>query len=206
MKNLILTTLATGAALILTTAPAKDKSAAADAWIETLAPVEEVFTHIGRNDFFILEPGYQCTFAGKEGGKKVDLIITVLDETKTIAGVVTRIIEERESADGKLIEVSRNYFAIGAKSHHVYYFGEDVDMIKDGKIVSHEGAWLAGVDGAKQGIVMPGENLLGAKYYQERAPKVAMDRAENVSTNEVVKTPAGKFPHCQVQAVWFLSP
>ena len=40
------------------------------------------------------------------------------------------------------------------------------------------------------------ENLLGAKYYQERAPKVAMDRAENVSTNEVVKTPAGKFSHC----------
>ncbi len=196
MKNLILTTLAAGAALILTNAPAKDKSAATDSWMETLAPVEEVFTNIGRNAFFILEPGYQCTFAGKEGGKKVDLIITVLDETKTVAGVETRIIEERESADGRLVEVSRNYFAIGAKSHHVYYFGEDVDMIKDGKIVSHEGAWLAGVDRAKQGIVMPGENLHGAKYYQEQAPKVAMDRAENVSTNEVVKTPAGKFAHC----------
>jgi hypothetical protein len=35
----------------------------------------------------------------------------VLDETKTVDGVETRIVEERETVNGKPIEVSRNYFA-----------------------------------------------------------------------------------------------
>jgi len=104
-------------------------------------------------------------------------------------------IEERETADGKLAEVSRNYFAIGAQSRHVYCFGEEVDVYKGDKI-THEGAWLAGVNGAKCGILMPGDAKVGAKYYHEKAPKVAQDRAENVSTNETIKTPAGTFEHC----------
>ncbi|MBI5384457.1 MAG: hypothetical protein HZA90_07185 [Verrucomicrobia bacterium] len=164
-------------------------------WTETLAAPTERFSSTGRNRFFILEPGYQLVLEGKEDGKAVNLTITVLDELKEVAGVQTRVVEERESADGKLVEVSRNYFAVGAQSHHVYYFGEDVDVYKGDKIV-HEGAWLAGVNGAKSGILMPGEIKAGARYYQEKAPKVAMDRAEHVSTTETVTTPAGTFAHC----------
>lgn len=169
---------------------------AADNWTATLVGPDETFTNAGRNTYFILEPGYQRTFTGKEEGKKVDLIITVLDETKLVNGVDTRVVEERESVEGKLVEVSRNYFAIGATSHHAYYFGEEVDMYKNDKIVSHEGAWLAGVDGAKQGIAMPADAPLGVKYYQEQAAKIAMDRAEHVTTSAVVKAPAGKFKNC----------
>ena len=40
---------------------------------------------------------------------------------------------------------------------------------------------------------MPGMPLLSAKYYQEIAPGVAMDRAEIVGLGETVKTPAGEF-------------
>jgi hypothetical protein len=172
-------------------APTADKS-----WKPTLAPQEEPMTSTGRNRFFVLEPGHQRVYRGKEGRKTVDLVITVLDETKQVAGVETRVVEERESADGKLVEVSRNYFAFGTQSHNVYYFGEDVDIYKDGKITSHEGAWLAGVDGAKHGIAVPVENRVGDKYYQEQAPNVALDRAETVSTTETAKTPAGIFEHC----------
>lgn len=153
-------------------------------------------TSTGRNRFFILEPGYELVYQGKEGRKTVDLVITVLNETKQVAGVETRIIEERESANGKLVEVSRNYFAVGAKSRNVYYFGEDVDMYQDGKVTSHEGSWRAGVGDAKHGIAMPAENKVGDKYYQELAPKVALDRAETVSVTETVKTPAGTFANC----------
>jgi hypothetical protein len=169
---------------------------AADQWFATLVGPEETFTNAGRNTYFILEPGYQRTFVGKEDGKKVDLIITVLAETKQVNGVETRVVEEREWVDGKLVEVSRNYFAIGATTHHAYYFGEEVDMYKDDKIVSHEGAWLAGVDGAKHGIAMPADARLGVRYYQEQAARIAMDRAEHVSTDAVVKAPAGKFKKC----------
>lgn len=195
-SNLTLTFALAASLFIGIQSPAKDKSAAGKSWEPTLSPKEEAMTSTGRNRFFVLEPGYQLVYQGKEGGKTVDLIITVLDETKQVAGSETRIVEERESANGKLVEVSRNYFAVGAQSHNVYYFGEDVDMYNDGKITSHEGAWLAGVNGAKHGIAMPAENKVGDKYYQEQAPKVAQDRAETVSLTETVKTHAGTLENC----------
>lgn len=166
-----------------------------DAWTTTLAPATEQFLATGRNDYFILEPGYQLVLEGEEDGKKTTLTITVLNETEKVGDVETRIIEEREVAAGKLVEVSRNYFALGADSRNVYYFGEDVDIYK-GDQVLHEGAWRAGRDGARHGIIMPGTIKVGDRYYQEQAPKIAMDRAENVSTSETVKTPNGTFAHC----------
>jgi len=161
-----------------------------------LEPQQEAMTSTGRNRFFVLEPGYQRVLQGKEDGKTVDLVITVLNETRRVADVETRIVEERESANGVLVEVSRNYFAMGARSHNAYYFGEDVDMYRNGKVTSHEGAWLAGTNASKHGIAMPAENKIGDTYFQEQAPTLAMDRGETVSLTETVKSPAGTFAHC----------
>jgi hypothetical protein len=159
----------------------------------TFAVHKSELSSTGRNPFFILVPGYQLVYAGKEDGDEIGLTITVLDETKSIDGVETRIVEERETKNGKPVEVSRNYFVISKRTNDVYYFGEDVDIYKGGKVVSHEGAWLSGVTGAKFGLAIPGSPLLGARYYQEIAPGVAMDRAEVVSLAESLETPAGKF-------------
>ena len=57
------------------------------AWTESLTAAEERLSHIGRNRYFILEPGYQLLLEGKEGRKSVRLTITVLDETRQVAGV-----------------------------------------------------------------------------------------------------------------------
>jgi hypothetical protein len=92
--------------------------------------------------------------------------------------------------------VSRNYFAFSKRTGGVYYFGEDVDMYKNGKIVSHEGSWLSGVNGAHYGQLMPGVPVLGARFYQELAPGAAMDRSEIISLSEQVRTPAGVFKNC----------
>jgi hypothetical protein len=165
------------------------------AWQESLTPQAESFSTSGRNRYFILEPGYQLVLEGKEGVKTVQLAVTVLDETKRVGDVETRVVEERETAGGKLVEVSRNYLAFGVRSRNVYYFGEDVDEYK-GEQVSHGGAWQAGAAGATFGILMPGEIQIGDKYYQEKAPGAAMDRAENVSVTEALSTPAGNFVHC----------
>jgi len=147
---------------------------------------------VGRNQYFILEPGYQLVLEG--GGTQ--LIITVLNETKLVDGVETRVVEERETKNGQLIEVARNYFAISKRTNDVFYFGEDVDMYKDGKVVNHDGSWLSGVNGGKFGLMMPGRPLINASYYQEVVPNVAMDRATIMSTTEIVKTPAGEFTNC----------
>ena len=152
------------------------------------------FSSKGSNRFFILEPDYQLRLRGEgKDGTKIQLTITVLDRTKEVDGVQTRIVEEKETEDGEVVEVSKNYFAICKQTNSVFYFGESVDIYEGGKVVSHEGSWLAGEDQAKAGLIMAGVVLLGAKYQQETAPGVAMDRAEIVSMDEEVETPAGNF-------------
>ncbi|HEY4491394.1 MAG TPA: hypothetical protein VI958_05305 [Acidobacteriota bacterium] len=154
------------------------------------------FTSTGKNPFFVLEPGYQLTLEGKDGEDAVRLTITVLDETKIISGIETRIVKERETVNGELVEISKNYFAICKKNNSVFYFGEDVNNYDGGVLINHDGSWRHGVNGAHAGLIMPGIALLGAKYYQEVAPDVALDRAQIVKVTAVVSTPAGEFHNC----------
>ncbi len=146
----------------------------------------------GRSQYFVLESGFQLVL---EGGD-TRLQITVLHETKTVDGVLTRVVEEREWKNGKLYEVSKNYFAMCEQTKDVFYFGEDVDFYENDKVVKHDGSWLAGARGNKAGLIMPATPKVGMKYYQEIAPGVAMDRAEIVSLTETCKTPAGTFTGC----------
>src|SRR5688500_15406799 len=153
--------------LLLSLLPAAVRAADADGFEDTFKVKSDDFSTTGRNDYFILEPDYQLVLEGKDGRKPARLVITVLDETRKVDGVDTRVVEERETVDGKLVEVSRNFFAIDKNTRDVYYFGEDVDEYKNGKVASHGGAWLSGKKGAHYGLMMPGEPRVGFKHYQE---------------------------------------
>ena len=146
----------------------------------------------GTNPFITMQPGRVLKL--KHGADT--LTITILSDTQTVDGVVAGVLEERETKNGALIEVSRNFMATDRNTGDVYYFGEDVDNYKGGKIVSHDSAWRAGINGARFGLMIPAKPTAGQAFYQEIAPKVAMDRVEIVSINETVKTPAGTFPNC----------
>ena len=162
------------------------------AFTESLMQDTCEFATTGKNTYFILEPGYQLTLEDKSGGK---LVITVLNDTKKIGNVETRIVEENESKNGKTIEISRNFFAVCKQNGGVYYFGEETDIYKNGKATSGEDSWTA-TGKNKAGLAMPALPLLGARYYQEIAPGVAMDRAEILSTSETLKTPLQTFTNC----------
>jgi hypothetical protein len=175
-------------------------------------PLEDCrFKPAGQNPFFPLVVGLQryynnmkCVTAG-DCDELEELWITVTPDTRSIPlriegqlrTIDTRVVEERETANGELVEISRNYFATCSPTQDVYYFGEQVDIYEDGEIVSHDGAWLAGQKRARPGIIMPGPAfLLGSRYYQELAPGVALDRAEHVGLDLELKTPAGDFEDC----------
>jgi len=160
-------------------------------WTEFFDLENRTFSSVGRNRFFILQPGHQLVL--ESSTEKV--VITVLDETKKIGGVETRVVEEREEEKGELKEVSRNFYAICKGHGDVFYFGEEVDDYKDGKIVKHSGEWRADQKDSRAGIMMPGTILLGARYYQEIAPN-AMDRAEIMRDDVTMETPAGTFKNC----------
>ncbi len=176
----------------------KEKSAAKETsgskgrkWTDSFHQENCTFASVGKNRFFSLQPGHRLVLRST----RERVVITVLDETRMVAGVETRVIEEREEENGKLKEVSQNFFAICKEHGDVFYFGEEVDEYEDGKIVRHSGAWRADEKDSKAGIIMPGTTLLGARHYQEIAPN-AMDRAEIVDDNVTMKTPAGTFENC----------
>ena len=148
----------------------------------------------GKARYFVLMPGYQSLLTDQG----TTLTITVLDETKEIGGIVTRVVEEREVKNGNLYEVARNYFAMDTETGDTFYFGEDVDFYENGKVVNHKGSWIAYRDGNKPGLIIPGKPEVGMRYYQELAPGVALDRAEVVSITENCKTLAGAFENCLV--------
>jgi hypothetical protein len=161
-------------------------------WREDFGIAKRSLVTTGRNPYFILEPGFRLVLESESE----KLVITVLDDTIDVAGVTTRVVEDREWKNRELIEVSRNFFAICKDAADVFYFGEDVDDYRNGQIVGHGGAWRAGSSDTKPGLIMPGSPKVGMKYFQEIAPGIAMDRAEVVSLKETLKTPAGTFDKC----------
>lgn len=165
------------------------------------------FKATGGNAYFKLTPKRQLYLSNlrcvqdKECDELEELWITMLPETKTItfdyAGkprtVQARIMEEFETVDGELDEVSRNFVADCAPMHDVYYFGEHVE---DGDGNRLPDSWLSGRNGARPGILMPDRAfLLGSRYYQELADN-AKDRAEHTSMGLEVEVPAGVFHNC----------
>ncbi len=163
------------------------------------------FSNRGDNRFFPLAPGTRSVLEGEEDGEELQVIITALQQTETISfttergvplTVRARVVEERESEDGELVEVSRNWFARCRETGDVFYFGEEVDLYEDGEIVGTEGAWRAGEDDAQPGVIMPGTFLLGARYFQEIAPGEALDRADHTEMDLDVDVPAGSFERC----------
>ncbi len=142
----------------------------------------------GNNPYFPLTPGLKLHLSG--GDETV--VFSVLDETRVVDGVETRVVEEYETENGKLVEISRNFFAIDRTTNDVYYFGEEVDIYENGEVVSHDGAWLSGVNGAKFGMIMPGKPAVGDRFYLEMAPG-AVERVEVADVAASLETPLRGF-------------
>jgi hypothetical protein len=176
------------------TASPQAGTASSQGWKQEFNIADRKLTHTGESKYFILLPGFQ-TILESQGAK---LIITVLDETKEINGITTRIVEEREEKNGELYEISRNFFAIDQETSDVFYFGEEVDFYEKGKVVGHRGEWIAYENENRPGLIMPGTPEVGMKYYQEIAPGVAMDRAEVIKVSETFNTTAGEFKDCLI--------
>lgn len=155
--------------------------------LSVCAPSRE-FTLDSDNPYFPLEVGRSWTLEG--GDERV--VITVLAETEEVAGVTTRVVEEREFEDGDLSEVSRNFFAQAADGT-VCYFGEDVEKYDAGELVSRAGEWRADAAGSRPGIIMPAEPEVGMRFQMEMSPDRAADEGLVVATGETWEVPAGTF-------------
>ncbi len=169
------------------------EEASDDGWNDHFPIESYTMVSKGQNRYWSIKPGRYVVLGniGPSGSEFV--VISVLDEVEMVDGIETRVIEEREYKNGQLKEVSRNFFAMAKETKDIFYFGEDVDDYADGEIIGHGGQWRAGTDGARAGLYMPAEPVVGMRYYMEYHPGVAMDRAEIFEIDAIVETPAGTF-------------
>ena len=141
----------------------------------------------------------QDILEGTEAGQAVRVERTRKAGTRTFAvgfhRVQTLIMEDRAFVNGELEEVALDYFA-QSDSGTVYYLGEHVDIYQNGQVVSHEGAWLYGVNTHQLGIIMPADPKVGQKFQGENVPGITREDDEVVSVSETVTVPAGTFTNC----------
>ena len=140
------------------------------------------------NPYFPLPPGPSGLPRGKQ---RVE--VTVTDRTKRIAnGVVARVVRDEVTLKGVPVEITDDYYAQD-RLGNVWYLGEATTEYENGKPVSTEGSFEAGVDGAKAGIAMPAHPRVGMRYRQEYYKGHAEDRAKVVSLRERVKVPLKRY-------------
>jgi hypothetical protein len=152
------------------------------------------------NQYFPLGHGTVMAYTGVDTatGEDVqadDVFVTSL--TRTLAGVQATVVRDTVYEDGHVIEDTLDYYAQDTKGN-VWYLGETVinyEFDDNGKFIgtNSEGAWLAGVDGAKPGWIMPAKPTLGFSYYNEFSPGVATDESQIVGIKQHITTDYGQF-------------
>ena len=155
------------------------------------APINPAdFTTVIDNPYMTLTPG--TTFISETpDGSSVDTM-TVTRNTRVLDGVTCVAVSDVTVQNGELLEKTTDYYAED-KSGNVWYFGETTAEYENGQVVSTEGTWLSGVNGAAPGIIMEANPQVGDSYDQEHAPGVAEDHAAVTGNGKLVDVPYGSF-------------
>ena len=148
------------------------------------------------NPWWPMRPGTRWVYRETEpDGTRRRVVVTVTRRTeRTAAGVRARVVRDTVTEDGAIVEDTRDLYA-QHRDGTVWYLGERTVEYEDGRMVSTEGSWEAGVDGAQAGVIMPARPRLGQRYRQEHYAGHAEDRGSVVAVGEQAGTPAGHFRH-----------
>jgi hypothetical protein len=154
------------------------------------------------NRFFPLAPGTRFVYVGEEDGEKETNVTLVTAERKEILGISAVVVLDRVfGPDGELKEKTFDWYAQDTRGN-VWYLGEDTKELEDGKVVSTEGSWEAGVKGAVAGIIMPAHPTVGKHYRQEFFEGEAEDEARVVARGLDITVPYGSFHNCLKTVEW----
>jgi hypothetical protein len=153
------------------------------------------------NPYYPLTPGTTLVYEGIREGETQRDVVEVAHQTKLILGVTCVVVMDTATIKGALIEKTEDWFAQD-KEGNVWYFGEDTAEYENGKVVTREGSWQAGVDGAVPGIIMPAHPEVPVAYRQEFYQGHAEDMAWVVSLDESVKVPAGTYHDVILTIEW----
>jgi hypothetical protein len=160
------------------------------AYAPTIDPA--AFSATVDNPFFPLRPGMRWNYRSSTPDGVETTAVTATTKTRTIMGV--RCVEVRDTVKvaGTVKEDTLDWYAQD-RDGAVWYFGEDTKEYENGKVTSTEGSWLAGIRGARPGILMPARPSVGDRYRQEYYKGHAEDQAEVLSLTERAHVPTGSY-------------
>jgi hypothetical protein len=148
------------------------------------------------NKWFPLKPGMQYTTTGNvisaDGMTARTIVSTVTGLTKTIDGVKTLVVWDRDYSDGELVESELAFFAATRKGA-VWLFGEYPEEYENGTLVGAPSTFISGIDQAQAGIAMQAKPRLDTPaYVQAYAPNVDfLDCGDVFKKDQRVCVPTG---------------
>ena len=139
------------------------------------------------NPWLPLSPGTQWVLEGsanRGAGQAAHRVrFTVTDLTKVIHGVRTAVVWDVDLSEGQVVEAELAFWAQDDE-RNVWYLGEYPEEYERGQFAGAPSAWLAGVDEAEAGVLMPAQpETRTSEYLQGWAPSVDfLDCARTIGT------------------------
>jgi hypothetical protein len=138
------------------------------------------------NKWFPLKPGYQSVREGglDRGHRRLThrRVYIVSNVTKEVAGVRAMVLLDRDIDGGEVAEQALDLVAED-KDGNVWYLGSYTETYEGGEYVNATDGWLAGVRGAKPGVLMLASPVVGSPEYSQ-----ATVPGEGSATAKVSKT------------------
>jgi hypothetical protein len=154
------------------------------------------------NPWFPLIPGTTFTYRGTKDGERAQDLFQVTRQTKTILGVTATVVHDTLTINDEKAEETDDWYAQD-KDGNVWYLGEATkEFDESGKVISTEGSWEAGVDGAVAGIYMPADPQVGQSFAQEFYKDHAEDHFVVLLRTATVKVAYGSFRGALLTAEW----
>jgi hypothetical protein len=159
------------------------------------------------NQWMPLQPGTQMVYSGyindEDGRVEHRVVFTVTDLTKAIDGVPTVVVYDRDYNGGKLTEAELAFQAQD-DTGTVWSLGEYPEEWEEGKFTGAPDTWIAGLAGARAGVLMRADPRVGtAQYLQGWAPDIDFsDTAKVYRSGQRSCVPVRCYDHVLVTDEW----
>lgn len=143
---------------------------------------------------------YRKPVVDEEGDAEFEIVtVTVTNKTKLIDGIQCRVVRDTVMVDDELVEDTDDWIAQDAWGN-VWYCGEEVkdyeytegDRPSAPELVSRDGSFKSGRDGAKAGILMYAAPQVGVTFREEADWGNAEDLSEVIATDATERAPAAR--------------
>lgn len=153
------------------------------------------------NPYFPLAVGSTWVYEGMSEGEVERIEIEVLDERKEIMGISATVVRDIVYIADEVVEDTLDWYAQD-RDGNVWYLGESVKDYENGEVVSTDGSFEVGVDGALPGIVMLAEPTVGDAYRQEFYAGEAEDLGEILRVDAEKEVAFGSYDEVVVTEDW----